>query len=594
MNVLELIGGLAFFLFGMNVMSANLEKMAGGKLEILLKKVTANPFLSLTLGAIITIAMQSSSATTVMLVGLVNSGIMKFSQTLFVIYGSNIGTTLTAWILSLSSISSDVLWIKMLKPENFSPILALIGIIMLMVCKNDKKKSIGTIFVGFAVLMYGMEMMSGAVSPLAGDESFQTILTKFNNPIIGVVIGTVFTAIIQSSAASIGILQALSLTGKISFGMAIPIVMGQNIGTCATALISCIGANINAKRVAAVHLGIKIVSTVVFLSLFEILNAALGFTFISDAVTPVTIAVIHTVFNIISTLLFVPITNFTIKLTEKLVKESKNKIAENGNDNKEDTKEALPYLDERILASPSFAISECGNFTIKMAEIARDNVIRAMKLFENYDEKEAEKIYEIEDVLDNYEDRISTFLVKLSAQSLSQKDSRSVSKMLHVIGDFERLGDHALNLLKAAKETYDKKIKFTVMAESEQRVLVSAVDEILSLTITSFIEDDVDLAFKVEPLEQVIDTLIAQMKNNHIKRLQHGDCTIEIGFVLSDILTNYERISDHCSNIAVAVIELVHDSFDTHKYLNDIKYGNNKFNDYYESYYQKYSISPSV
>ena len=592
MNVLELIGGLAFFLFGMNVMSANLEKMAGGRLESLLKKVTANPFLSLTLGAVITIAMQSSSATTVMLVGLVNSGIMKFSQTLFVIYGSNIGTTLTAWILSMSSISSDVFWITMLEPENFSPILALIGVIMLMASKNDKRKSIGTIFVGFAVLMYGMEMMSGAVSPLAGDESFQTILTKFNNPIIGVVIGTLFTAIIQSSAASIGILQALSLTGKISFGMAIPIIMGQNIGTCATALISCIGTNINAKRVAVVHLGIKIFSTVVFLSLFEILYATLDFTFVSEAVTPVTIAVIHTVFNVIATLLFVPITNFTIKLTERFVKESKKNIT--ANDDKEMIKEALPYLDESIFASPSFAISECSNFTIKMAELARDNVIRAMKLFEKFDKKEAEKVYEIEDLLDNYEDRISTFLVKLSAQSLSQKDLLSISKMLHVIGDFERLGDHALNLLKAAKEAYDKKIKFTVMAESEQRVLVSAVDEILSLTITSFIDDDVSLAFKVEPLEQVIDELIARMKSNHINRLQHGDCTIEIGFVLSDILTNYERICDHCSNIAVAVIEIVHNSFDTHKYLNDVKYGNNKFKDYYDSYYHKYSISPSM
>lgn len=579
-NVLNLVGGLVFFLFGMNVMSGSLEKMAGGKLEHLLKKVTANPFLSLILGAVITIAVQSSSATTVMLVGLVNSGIMTFSQTLYIIFGANVGTTLTSWILSLSSISGDSIFIQMLKPENFSPIFALVGIALMMMSKSDRKKSIGTVLVGFAVLMHGMTMMSESVKPLAGTDGFTNLLTKFNNPILGMLIGLIFTAIIQSSAASIGILQALSMTGGITCSMAIPIVLGQNIGTCVTSLISCIGTNVEAKRSAVVHVTINIIAVLFWLPVYELLDFIFKFPFSDTAASPLSIALIHTIFNILLITLLMPFTKLIVRFTEFLVKKPKNK-----------NHDKSTLLDERLLQSPSVAIAECNNLTIKMAELARENVYRAMGLFDDFNEAESEKVMAVENELDGYEDKISTFLVKLSAQAMSTSDSKIVSKMLHAIGDFERLGDHAVNLRKTAQEIFDKKISFTPMAERELRVLTSAVDEILSITISSYVENDIDLAAKVEPLEQVIDGITAQIKKNHIDRLQHGHCTIEMGFILSDIITNYERVSDHCSNIAVAVIEIVHNSFDTHKYLNGVKYGNSEFNTIYEIFSNKYALN---
>lgn len=581
-SFITLIGGLAFFLFGMNVMSGSLEKMAGGKLEHLLKKMTANAFVSLGLGAVITIAVQSSSAVTVMLVGLVNSGIMEFSQTLNVIFGANIGTTLTSWILSLSGIKSDSVWINLLKPENFAPVVAMVGILMVMVSKNDRKKSIGTVFVGFAVLIYGMQMMTQAVSPLANSPSFSMLLTKFNQPLLGVAVGAIVTGIIQSSAASVGILQALSLTGGISYAMAIPIIMGQNIGTCVTALISCIGTNTQAKRVAVVHILINVLGTVIWLPLLCLANFLFTLPFWHSAVSPVTIALCHSLFNVGTTIILMPLGKYLLRLAEFL--------AGGHNTGLEQTEKKVLFLDERLLLSPSVAIRECNHATERMLQLARENLFLAHSLFEQYTDKNVELVLQTEDEIDLFEDQISTYLVRLSAQALSQEDSQVISKMLHAIGDFERLGDHAVNLTDVAKEIHDKGVSFSPEANRELVVLGRAIDEILTITVMAYTENDVEIAAQVEPLEQVIDHLTAQMKTNHIKRLQRGTCTIEMGFIFSDLLSNYERISDHCSNIAVAVIELEHNTFDTHKYLNGVKYGNSEFNHIYNQYQVKYSL----
>lgn len=581
--VLKLIGGLVFFMFGMNVMSGSLEKMAGGKLEHFLKKMTKNPFISIFLGAVITIAMQSSSATTVMLVGLVNSGIMQFSQTIFVIFGANIGTTLTAWILALDGIQASNFAIAMLKPENFSPILALIGTVIIMTSKNDRKKSIATVLVGFAVLMNGMEMMKDAVSPLAELPEFKELLVQFQNPLLGVLIGTLFTAVIQSSAASIGILQALAATGIISYGMAIPIIMGQNIGTCATSLISCIGTNTKAKRVAVVHVSIKIIGTIVWLSAFCLCRSIFGWTFVNEPVSLFSIALIHTIFNLATTVLLLPFTKLLVRMTEWLVKD--------GSKAESEVERDLHWLDERLLSTPSVAVTECNSITNKMAEIACQNMFRAMGLFEKYDQKNVDKVYEVESELDEYEDRLGTYLVQLSSISLSNADSLVISKMLQTIGDFERLGDHAVNLCRAAAEMHEKNLKFSPVAAAEIRVLTAAIDEIMTLTTEAYQHADMDLAAKVEPLEQVIDKLAQAIKNNHVDRLKKGECTIEMGFILSDILNDYKRISDHCSNIAVAVIEVEKGSFDTHEYLKGVRYGNQEFSSIYEAFDRKYYLA---
>ena len=581
-SILKLVLGLSFFLFGMNVMSANLEKLAGGRLENSLKKMTSNPLLSMVVGAGITIAMQSSSATTVMLVGLVNSGIMHFSQTLYVIFGANIGTTLTAWILSLSGISSDNFAIQMLKPENFSPVLAIAGVVLLMMGKTDKKKSIGTIFAGFAVLMYGMEFMKESVSPLAEMPAFTDMLVKFSNPVLGVVIGIVVTAVIQSSAASIGILQALSLTGSISCGIAIPIIMGQNIGTCATSLLSCIGTNANAKRVAAVHASIKVIGMLICLPLYILADRALGMRISSITANPANIALIHTVFNVVITIILMPCSKLLVKLVNRLVRE---KAVES------DEKKPIFTLDDLLLRSPSVAVSECDSYTSTMAIIAQDAILDSFRLLDGYDKNLVNNILEKEDDLDSLEDSLGSYLVKLSAQAVSDVDSRRVSKMLHAIGDFERLGDHAVNLLKVAQEMYDKKISFSDEAKRELAVLRDATVDILNLTVKSYLDNDIALASKVEPLEQVIDRLTSQIRSNHISRLQSGDCTIEMGFILSDTLTNFERISDHCSNIAVAVTELYKGSFDTHRYLNSIKSGSDEFAKIFDEYDTQYSLN---
>lgn len=580
-SVITLMGGLTFFLFGMNVMSGSLEKMAGGRLEEMLRKMTASPWISMVLGAVITIAVQSSSATTVMLVGLVNSGIMQFSQTINIIFGANIGTTLTAWITSLSGIQSDVFWIQMLKPKNFSPLLAFAGILMIMLSRKETRKSIGTVFVGFAVLMYGMEMMAGAVSPLADMPEFEMLLVKFQNPIVGVLVGTLFTGVIQSSAASIGILQALSLTGGITYGMAIPIVMGQNIGTCATSLISCIGTNVKAKRVAILHVSIKIIGTILCLSGFELLYAIFRWEFVGQSIAPWQIALVHTIFNLVTTALLMPVSQKLVKLTERLVRDKQRAPAE---------PEDAMLLDDRLLRSPSVAVAESFNVSTHMALQAQDILMLAMHLVESYDPEGAQRVMDMEDQLDNYEDKLGTYLVKLSAQALSSQDSQIGSKILHAIGDFERLGDHAINIIKVAREIHEKRIVFSPAAQQELSTITAALDEILDITVRAYLNSDVELAGRVEPLEQVIDRLTAVCKDNHIRRLQKGACTIEGGFVLSDLLNNYERVSDHCSNVAVAIIEVEHNSFDTHKYLNGVKYGNSTFNEIYDAYSEKYVL----
>lgn len=556
-SLITLLGGLALFLYGMNLMSQGLEKLAGGKLEGVLKKMTSNPLKSLLLGVGITAVIQSSSAVTVMLVGLVNSGIMQLSGTVGVIMGSNIGTTVTAWILSLIGLESDSIWVKLLKPESFSPILALIGIVMMMAAKTGKKKDIGSILIGFAILMYGMEFMSDSVSPLKDMPEFSSLLTAFSNPFLGILTGLVLTAIIQSSSASVGILQALSLTGGISYGMAIPIIMGQNIGTCVTALISSIGVSKNAKRVAVIHISFNIIGTIIFMAIYMALNYAVGLAIIDEAVNPVSIAVLHSIFNISTTLLLLPFSKQLVKIAEGTIKAQPEK--------------EVAFLDERLLATPSIAVQECSNMTKEMGHQARNSIIDAMKLIFNYDEKLAMKVKEQEGEVDVYEDKLGAYMVKLSATGLSASDNKLVSEMLHVIGDFERISDHAANIMQAARELHEKKIVLSDEGLAELKIATEVIREIMTISVKAFEENDLQLAYHVEPLEEVMDGMIDEIKSNHINRLQSGVCTIQHGFVLSDILTNYERVSDHCSNIAVAIIEMSRNSFDAHEYLDKLK-----------------------
>ena len=553
-----LVGGLALFLYGMTVMGNGLEKVSGGRLERTLEKMTSNPAKGVLLGAAVTAVIQSSSATTVMVVGFVNSGIMKLRQGIGIIMGANIGTTVTAWILSLTGLQGDSVLVRMLNPNSFAPILAMVGVVLMMVSKNGKKKDIGTIFIGFAVLMFGMSAMSGAVKPLAEVPEFTRILTYFSNPLLGVLTGAVLTAIIQSSSASVGILQALSSTGGITFGAAIPIIMGQNIGTCVTALISCIGANKNAKRAAMVHLYFNIIGTIVFLSLFYGANALLRFSFVNDPLNAADIAVVHTIFNLFSTALLLPFSRGLEKLASWSIRDK-------------DTVNEEPALDERFLNTPAFALEQCKKAAAAMAGLSRDTLFDAMGLLQGYQEKSALRILEQEEQIDRFEDRLGTYLVRLSSRELTARDSNEISKLLHTIGDLERIGDHAVNLLDAAREMQDKGIHFSQQAAGELKVLTQAVTDIVTLTIQAFVENDIELARRVEPLEQVVDSLKAELKIRHIQRLKEGACTIELGFVLSDLLTNYERVSDHCSNIAVCLIQIAESQFDTHGYLNELK-----------------------
>lgn len=558
-SILQLCGGLAFFLFGMHVMSGSLEKLAGGNLQKILKEVTSNPIKSLFFGAIVTIAIQSSSALTVMLVGLVNSGIMELAQTVGVIMGSNIGTTLTAWILSLSGIESDNLFISMLKPENFSPVIALIGVIMIMGSKKEKRKDVGIIMAGFAVLMYGMQLMSGAVSPLADMPEFTGLLTTFNNPFLGVLVGAVFTGVIQSSAASVGVLQALAMTGAISYSMAIPIIMGQNIGTCVTALLSSIGVNKNAKRVSIIHISFNLFGTAIGLVVYCIARYAVDLTLFNDSITPVMIAVFHSIFNIATTIILLPFSNTLVKIAKKLVTT--------------DNADGQVVLDERLLLSPGLAVKECLEKTNEMAELARDSFKNALDLFDNYSDSKFDDIEVMEEQLDYLEDQLDTFLIHLSGKDVSEGGNTEISKMLHAINDFERIGDHAINMAKLAKQIDDNNLEFSKNARKELTVLNNALREILTLTVEAFSKNDLTEAVKVEPLEQVIDDLTKEIRNYHIERLQKGKCDSRLGVFLTDYITNCERASDHCSNIAVCLIQTHNSSFETHDYLNELKAG---------------------
>ena len=561
-SVFTLCGGLAFFLYGMNTMSKSLEKMAGGKLERLLKRMTSNPVKSLLLGAGITIAIQSSSAMTVMLVGLVNSGVMELGQTIGVIMGSNIGTTLTAWILSLTGIQSESIFVNMLKPENFSPLVALAGIILIMGSKRQKRRDVGRIMVGFSILMYGMELMSDAVSPLADMPEFASLLTAFQNPLLGVLVGAVFTGIIQSSAASVGILQALALTGSITYGMAIPIIMGQNIGTCVTALLSSIGVNRNAKRVAVIHISFNVIGTVVCLVLFYGGNLIFDFSFMDWTVGTVGIAFCHTVFNVFTTLMLLPFSRQLEKLARRLIRT-------------ENPAKEFAFLDPLLIRTPSVAISECVSMACRMGETARDNVLLAMEQLSGFSEEREAQILENEDKLDTYEDRLGSYLVEVSQHGVSMADIRTVSRLLHAIGDFERIGDHAINIQDSARELQEKELRFSPTAEKELQVLGTALEDILFQAVSSFNQDDPAAAKAVEPLEETIDQLTEEIRMRHIQRLQTGECTIQLGFVLNDLLTNLERVSDHCSNIAVCVIEERDSSVDHHAYLHRLKVDDN-------------------
>lgn len=577
-NFISLFGGLALFLFGMNTMSGNLEKTAGGKLEKILKVMTDKPIKALLLGTAITATIQSSSAVTVMLVGLVNSGIMQLGQAIGVIMGSNIGTTITAWILSLAGIESDNLFIQLLKPTALSAIIAFIGILLIMTSKKNRTKDIGGICLGFAILMFGMDMMSDAMSPLSEMESFRNLLVMFENPLLGLLLGIVMTAVIQSSSATVGILQALSLTGAISYGMAIPIIMGQNIGTCITAVLSSIGVSKNAKRVSAVHVYFNIIGTAILLTGFYVSNLIFKFAFVETSVDPAGVAIIHSIFNIATTIILFPFSKLLEKLARKTVKD-KNATGKSA------------FIDDRLLNSPSLAVSESKNHTVKMGQVAIDALLDSISLVEKFDTKTVDRIIESEQKLDDYEDKLGTFLVKVSSHNLTDDDANTVSTLLHAIGDFERIGDHAVNIAKAAQEISDKNISFSDNATAELKVATNAIREILELTEKAFAENDFALAMRVEPLEQVVDDLLAEIKSRHIARLTGGKCTIELGFVLSDLLTNYERVSDHCSNIAVCLIQISKSVFDTHEYLNDYKSsGSETFTTSFEEYKEKYIL----
>ena len=574
-DVFMLLGGLVLFLYGMNVMGGGLEKLSGSKLERILENLTNNPLKGVLVGAGVTAIIQSSSATTVMVVGFVNSGIMKLKQAIGIIMGANIGTTVTAWILSLTGIQGDSIWISMLKPTSFAPILAVIGMGVIMFSKSGRKRDLGSILVGFFMLMFGMSAMSDAVAPLANSEAFTSILLLFTNPLFGVLAGTVLTAIIQSSSASVGILQALATTGSITYGMAIPIIMGQNIGTCATALISCIGANKNAKRAAMIHFYFNIIGTIIFLALFYVLDAIIGFSFTATSINGAEIAKIHTVFNLTSTAIMLPFGNQLAKLATLTIREG--------------SKEEV-LLDERLLNVPSFAIEQCKNVTVEMAALARNTLNMSLAMIDKYDAKTAKLIIENEDKIDRYEDVLGTYLVKLSARELSEEDSNEVSKLLHIIGDLERIGDHCVNIVESVQEMANKGIAFSNIAKGELGVMGSAVSEIVGFATDIVATEDLKLASKVEPLEEVIDGLETELKMRHVRRLKDGNCTIELGFIFSDLITNYERVADHCSNIAACVIQISVASFDMHEYLSVVK-SETPFAEQYQVFKDKYTIN---
>ena len=564
-SILTLIGGLALFLYGMNAMGDGLAKVSGGKLEKILENLTSNPIKAVLLGAGVTAVIQSSSATTVMVVGFVNSGIMKLSQAVGVIMGANIGTTVTSWILSLTGIQSDNFIIQMFKPTSFSPVLAIIGVIFILFINDSKKKDIGTIFIGFAILMYGMDMMSSAVKPLAEVPEFTNLLLKFSNPLLGVVAGALLTAVIQSSSASVGILQALCLTGAVPFSAAIPIIMGQNIGTCITAILSAIGAKKNAKRAAAVHLYFNLIGTVIFMTAFYLINAVVGFSFFHQAATPAGIAIIHSVFNVTATIILLPFAKGLEKLACLTIRDKKEDVAVSAEDRE------FMILEPRFLEKPAFAVEQSRNAARKMAEESHNALFTALSLVDKYSEEGVERVENMESKVDRYEDELGTYLVKLSHKDISEADSHSLSIMLHCIGDFERISDHAVNIMESAQELYEKGLKFSENAKKDLEVLGQAVEDIVNTAYEVFDKQDMKLAEKIEPLEEVIDELSKEVKRRHVQRLRNGECTIEMGFILSDITTCLERVADHCSNIGVCVTQVNEDLYDTHSHLNIVK-----------------------
>ncbi len=576
-DVLKMLGGLALFLFGMNLMGEALEKKAGTRLRVILGKMTSSTFKGLLLGLGVTAVIQSSSATTVMVVGFVNSGLMTLRQAIGVIIGANIGTTVTGWIISLTGIRGENVFIQLLNPNSFTPILAAIGVFLYVFRKSPRQKDTGLILLGFSVLMVGMDNMANSVYGLREVPAFQNLLLMFENPFLGMIAGSILTAIIQSSSASVGILQALSVTGQVTFGSAVPLVMGMNIGTCVTALISSVGANRDAKRAAVVHFYYNLIGTIVCLAAFSLANAIVHFPFFSEAVNQAGIAMINTVFNVVTTVLFLPFCGWLERLACWTVKDEK-------------TDDALHLLDEHLLSSPSIAIMQCQQATALMAKISVASLHRSMDMLKKYDAKTAVKIREDESLVDQYEDKIGSYLVKLSGHNPGEEESIHVAKLLHTIGDFERISDHATSILLSAEEMHDKRASFSQEAQKELSVLMRAVKEVSELALKAFCEDDLKTAMLVEPLEEVVDSLRWQLRTRHIIRLQRNECTIEHGFILNDLLTNLERVSDHCSNIAGCILEMAHSKMEVHEYLNRVKTGGGEFNDKYEEYAKKYAL----
>lgn len=580
-QLLNLIGGLSLFLFGMNVMGQALERRAGSRLRTLLEKMTTNKFAGLLTGLVVTAVIQSSSATTVMVVGFVNSGLMTLRQAIHMIMGANIGTTVTAWILSLAGISSSNFFIRLLKPSSFTPILALIGIIKYMFCKDDRKKDTGLILLGFATLMYGMESMSAAVSGLGQVPAFRQMFLMFQNPILGVLAGAALTAIIQSSSASVGILQALAATGQVTYGAAVPIIMGQNIGTCITAILSSIGANKNAKRAALVHLSFNVIGTVVWLGVFCLVKGLFAPALLNESASLMGIAVAHSLFNILCTILMLPLSNLLEKLVCTLVPDSKQP-------------EAASELDERLLTTPPVALERCKKVAADMANCSVKALEQGITALTNYTPELAKQVRTAEDQTDHYEDILGTYLVKLSTRRISAADSNEAARLLKIIGDFERIADHAVNLVQSAEELRSKKMSLSPKAMEELSVLTGAVDEILTLSLNAFLKDDYSAAGMVEPLEQVIDGLKEQLRTDHILRLQREECSIEAGFVWSDLLTDLERVSDHCSNIAGCVMDMHEGKLNLHESLRAVKEDREKFADRYEMYREKYTLADNA
>ena len=585
-GVLTMVGGLALFLYGMNLMGDGLSNASGGRMEKFLEKLTSNKVKAVLLGAAVTAVIQSSSATTVMVVGFVNSGVMKLTQAVGIIMGANIGTTMTSWILSLSGIESSNVFMKMLKPTSFSPILAIIGVAFLMFAKKEKKKDIGMILVGFAILMFGMDTMSNAVKPLANVPEFTNILLMFSNPILGLIAGAVLTAVIQSSSASVGILQALCVTGAVSYSTALPIIMGQNIGTCVTALLSGIGASKNARRASLVHLYFNLIGTVVFMVLFYALNAAIHFTFLPTAANAAGIATLHTVFNVFATIILLPASGLLEKLACLTIKDEVVEVVETEAD------KDFRLLDVRFLDTPGLAVQQSREVARNMAELSKEAFMLSMELVSSYDEKKADRVIHLENEIDRYEDTLGSYLVKLAQKNMAEKDNHSLSIILQCLTEFERISDHAVMVMRSAKEMHEKELEFSKKAVEELTIYSEVVKQTVELAVSTFRNEDSQTVMEMEALKAVISKLKSELKQRHIKRLQKGKCTIELGFIHSDIITSYKRVADHCSNVAVCVAEVGADEYETHGYVDDMKHGSSEeqFKNNYRRLRDKYML----